>query len=123
MPKTIKINNKDYTNYFTPTGLLVQYNKIRGQNSGYMLDGSYTDDVRAIKVTATGTCMPLDEEQLSQLLVEISTQYVDLYFYDPRLMGYRTAKVMPSDPSQTYRGQFVDGKQRWTGTVIQFKEV
>lgn len=123
MRKIIKINNKDYTDAFTPTGLVISYKKIRGNNSGYMLDGSYVDDVKAVKTVINATCMPTDERILSELLVEISATYVDLYYYDPRLMGYRNIKAMPSEPQQTYRGQTCDNLERWTGTVIQFTEV
>lgn len=123
MRKTIKINNTDYTDAFTPTGLVVSYKKIRGNNSGYMLDGSYVDDVKAVKAVISATCMPTDERILSELLVEISATYVDLYYYDPRLMGYRTIKAMPSETEQAHRGRTCDNLERWTGTAITFTEV
>lgn len=122
MRKTIKLNGVDYTDIFTPTGYTVSYKKIRGNNSGYMLDGSYTDDVRAIKSVITCTCMPTNEDQLSQLLVSISNTYVSVYFYDPREKTYRTADMMPSDPSQKYRGRGTNSIDYWTGTIIQFTE-
>lgn len=122
MKKVIKINGTDYTDFFTPTGYSVSYKKIRGVNTGYMLDGSYTDDVLAIKAVITCICMPTNEERLSEILTTIADTYLDVYFYDPRLKAYRTAQMMPSDPEQKYRGTGADLVDYWTGTVIQFTE-
>ena len=53
MRKTIKINNVDFTAYFTPVGYKVAHKKIKGPNEGYMLDGSFTEDILAIKAVIT----------------------------------------------------------------------
>lgn len=120
--KTIKINGADYTDVFTPVGYSVSYRKIRGRNTGYMLDGSYTDDVLAIKAVISCTCMPTNEKQLSEILSETAQTYVDVYYFDPREKSYRTAVCIPSEPSQTYKGKGSDSLEYWTGTVIQFTE-
>lgn len=122
MKKTIKINGIDYTDYFTPVGYSVSYKKIRGNNSGYMLDGSYTDDVYAIKAVITCICMPLDETKLSKLLTSIAETYVTVYFYDPRLRAYREAEMMPSEPNQKFKGSGANLIDYWTGTIIQLTE-
>lgn len=122
MKKTIKINGIDYTDFFTPTGYSVSYQKIRGSNSGYMMDGSYTDDVLATKAVITGVCMPLNEARLSDFLVAVADTYVDVYFYDPKLRTYRNAEMMPSDPAQKFRGTGSDLLDYWTGTVMTFTE-
>lgn len=122
MKKTIKINGKDFTEYFTPTGYSVSYKKIRGPNSGYMQDGSYTDDVLAVKAIVTCTCMPLDETKLSTLLSEISGAYADVIFFDPAMNEYRTAKMLTPEPSQKFKGTGADSVDYWTGTILQFTE-
>ncbi len=122
MKKTIKINGIDYTDFFTPVGYSVSYKKIRGNNSGYMMDGSYTDDVRAIKAVITCICMPLDESKLSKLLTSIAETYVTVYFYDPKVGQYRESKMMPSEPTQKFKGSSADLIDYWTGTVIQLTE-
>lgn len=122
MNKTIKINGIEYTDFFTPTGYSVSYKKIKGQNVGYMLDGSYTDEVLAVKAVVTCICMPTNEQKLSQLLTVLANEYLDVYFYDPQKGVYRTAQMMPSDPSQIYKGKGADLLDYWTGTVIQFTE-
>lgn len=122
MKKQIKINNVDYTGFFTPTGYTVSYKKVRGPNSGYMLDGSYTDDVVAVKAVITTICMPLNETQLQKFLTAASDTYVNVYFYDPRLGTYRTAEMMPSDTTQKFRGSGAGLVDYWTGTVVQFTE-
>lgn len=122
MKKTIKINGTDYTSFFTPTGYTVAYKKIRGKNSGHMLDGSYTDDVLATKTVITCICMPLNEEKLSAFLVEISDTYVTVEYYDPKVKAYKTVQAIPSDPSQKFRGSGSDLLEYWTGTVVQFTE-
>lgn len=122
MKKTIKINGVNYTNFFTPTGYTVFYKKIHGKNSGYMLDGSYTDDVLDTKAVITCICMPMNEDQLSDFLIAISDTYLQVEFYDPKEKAYRTAEMMPSDPSQKFRGSGADLLDYWTGTVVQFTE-
>ena len=122
MRKTIKINGKDFTDVFTPTGYTVSYIKRRGNNSDTMLDGSYVDDVLAIKAVVTCYCMPTNEAVLQELLVEIAATYVQLEYYDPKEKTYRTITTMPSEPSQKYRGNGADALEYWTGTVIVFTE-
>lgn len=122
MRKTILLNGTDYTDAFTPTGYSVSYKKIRGDNSGYMLDGSYTDDVIAVKAIITCICMPTDEETLAGLLALLAETYLDVRFFDPRLNEYRTATMMPSDPEQKFRGTGTNAIDYWTGTVVTLTE-
>ena len=122
MKKVIKIGGVDFTDFFTPTGYAVSYKKIRGKNSGYMLDGAYVDDVLATKAVITAACMPLDETRLSQFLSAISGTYVTVGFFDPERNEYRTAEMMPSTLSQKFRGTGTDSLDYWTGTVAQFTE-
>lgn len=122
MKKAIAINGQDFTSLFTPTGYTVSYIKRRGSNAGPMLDGSYTDDVLAVKAVVTCTCMPTSDAQIQPLLTLIASTYVNVYFYDPRHGGYRTMSAMPSEPSQRFRGQGISGLAYWTGTVITFTE-
>lgn len=120
--KLIQINGVDYTDLFTPTGYTVSYKKIKGKNGRYMLDGSYVDDVLAVKAVVTCACMPTSEDRISQLLTVLSETYVSVFYFDPKVSGYRTAIMMPSDPSQTYRGAGTNAVDYWTGTVVMFTE-
>lgn len=122
MSKSITINGVNYTDMFTPTGYMVSYQKRRGNNSGPMLDGSYVDDVLAVKAVVTCTCMPTNETQLQQLLTVLANTYVTLNYFDPRTSAYRVITAIPSDPSQKYRGSGVNSLEYWTGTVVTFTE-
>lgn len=122
MSKTISVNGVDYTDVFTPEGYTVSYIKRRGSNAGVMLDGSYIDDVLAIKAVVTCYCMPTNETQLQNLLTAIANEYVTLTFYDPKAGTYRSMTCMPSEPSQKFRGTGADALEYWTGTVITFTE-
>lgn len=122
MKKRIKIDGIEYTSLFTPEGYTVSYKKIRGNNSGYMLDGSYTDDVVDTKAVITCVCMPLNEDQLSEFLVAISDVYLNVWFYDPKIKDYRTAEMLPSEPTQKFAGTGTNSLDYWTGTVVQFTE-
>lgn len=122
MSKTIAINGVNYTDMFTPTGYMVSYQKRRGNNSGTMLDGSYVDDVLAVKAVVTCTCMPTNEMKLQQLLIVLSNTYVTVYYFDPRVGTYRTMTAMSSEPTQKFRGQGGNALDYWTGTVVTFTE-
>lgn len=122
MAKSIKINGVDYTKIFTPTGYIVSYEKRRGPNSGYMMSGSFVDDVRAIKAVVTCFCMPLDEDKLAEFLSAISDTYIEVEYFDPKIKSYRTTTMLPSEPEQTYKGRGSNFLEYWTGTVITFRE-
>lgn len=45
-----------------------------------MLDGSFTEDILAIKAVITCTCMPLTETQLNALLAQLYSGTLNVYF-------------------------------------------
>lgn len=120
--KQVIINGVNFTDYCVPVGYNVSYKKIRGNSAGYMQDGSYTDDVISTKAIINLKCMPLTESQLQAVVSAISSTYVSAYFYDPSKNEYRTAEMMPSEPSQYFRGTGADGEDRWIGTEIVLTE-
>lgn len=122
--KTIKINGIDLTSYFTPVGYNVEYKKIMGSNSGYMLDGSYTEDVLAWKTVITLPCMPLKEMSLGSLISSIySKQYADVYFFDPYRNEYRDIVAIVEGINSRYRGVSITGDGYWSGMSIVLTEV
>lgn len=122
MGKTIKINGIDFTDYFTPSGYKVTHKKIEGPNKGYMLDGSYTEDILAIKAVITCTCMPLSETKLNTLLSQLYSGVLSVYFFDPKTGGYRTANMACEPPESVDRGQGTDATEYWTGMVLVMTE-
>ena len=123
MKKTIKINGIDFSDLFTPFGYSVQYKKVSGKNSGYLMSGDYVDDVIGWKASIICICMPQNEGNLSKLLSIIyESAYCSVYFYDPQKGDYRTAVMMPSETSQTHKGIGSNGLNYWTGTVLTFTE-
>lgn len=123
MPKKLKINGVDYTKLGTPVGYSVKYRKVYGQNAGTTQSGDYVDDVLAWKADITWRFLPLDEDQLGEVLANVcSGTYCSVYFYDARLGAYRTAEMRASEPTQTYRGTGANGLDYWTGTTFTFME-
>ena len=122
MRKTIKINNVDFTAYFTPVGYKVTHKKIKGPNEGYMLDGSFTEDILAIKAVITCTCMPLTETQLNALLTQLYSGTLNVYFFDPKTGDYRTAAMTCEPPESVDRGQGTNAAEYWTGVVLVLTE-
>lgn len=122
MSKTIKINGIDFTSYFTPVGYKVGHKKIKGPNEGYMLDGSFKEDVLAIKAIIICTCMPLTEMQLNALLAQLYSGALSVYFYDPWTYEYRTAEMSCEPPVGVDRGTGANATEYWTGMVLAFTE-
>lgn len=123
MSKTIKINDIDVTSLFTRNGYVVSYKSIKGTNAGTMLDGSYQDDELALKAVIKLPVMPLNGDQVKQLLGLIySKTYVDLYYFDPVEGDYKTIKAMREASEQKYRGFGSDGKEYWTGGALTLTE-
>lgn len=120
--KRITINDKDYTSFFAPKGLKVNYEIIKGSNAGRMLDGSYTEDELAQKAVITLKCKPLNEEQTAQLLDELLRDvYHTVEYYDPRTGDYRTMTAMRSISTQDYVGTCLGGDY-WNGITITLTE-
>lgn len=122
MRKNIKFNDIDFTSYFTPTGYQVSYKKIKGPNEGYMLDGSFTDDVLAVKSVITLTCMPLSEEQLTTLLQQLYSDVLNVYFFDPKIGDYRTCEMAFDPPVVRNRGRGTNEVEYWTGAILVMTE-
>lgn len=122
MKKTIKINGVDFSSMFTPYGYTVQYKKVRGPNSGDMLSGEHTDDVRAWKAEVRCVCVPTSEADLAKLLTICEDTYVNVYYFDIKTNSYRNAIMMPSEPIQKHAGVGTNGVNYWTGTAITFTE-
>lgn len=121
--KTIQINGTDYTDYFPPEGYKVQYTKVTGQNEGLMLDGSYTEDILAIKAVVSSPLMPLTEAQQSKLLQDLlSEDYATVYYFDPRRNAYRSAVMQYEIEASKHRGTGADGKEYWTGMAVTFTD-
>lgn len=123
MRKTIKINDIDFTAYFTPVGYKVGHKKIKGPNEGYMLDGGFTEDILAIKAVITCTCMPLTENQLHTLLTQLYSGVLRVRFFDPMTNGYRTANMSCEPPAGVDRGQGPNATEYWTGVVLVLTEM
>ena len=122
--ETLRLNGIDFTHSFTSIGYLVHYKKILGSNSGYMLDGSYVEDLLAIKAVITLPAMPLQEADISRLLQTVyQKSYVDVSYFYPRVQGYRTNAAIPEESEAVYRGEGGTGLIFWTGVQITLTEV
>lgn len=121
--KTVKINGVDLTSKFTRYGYSVSYEKVTGSNSGFMLDGSYVEDVLRWRAVVSLTVMPLNETELSYLLNYIlPNTYIRLYYFDPQNNGYRENYFVFDGQPMTFRGQGADGNSYWTGYALTLKE-
>lgn len=89
-----------------------------------MLDGSYVEDLLAVKAVVTLSGMPLQETDLSNLLQAIYAKgYVDVYYFDPRMRGYRSIVAIPEETEVVYRGEGGTGLTFWTGIQVSLTEV
>lgn len=122
MAKTIKINNVDFTSYFTPVGADVSYKKILGNNGGVMLSGYTEEDILAWKAVVKLTAMPLTETQQSTLLTALMNSTVNLYYFDPKANTYRTVATIVDISNTKQRGKGGTGTEYWTGIKVTFTE-
>lgn len=120
--KDIHINGKDFTSFFGDTGYIVRYVRVQGNNGGMMQDGTTLLDTLKYNAAVDLPTFALNEEQLAELLAEIVTDYITLYFYSPAIKGYTTVSAIPSEPTVRYRGHGADGNAYWTGEVITLTE-
>lgn len=122
MAKTVKLNNVDVTNYFTPRGMTVAYTKVLGENGGTMLTGERIEDILAWKAVVTLTCMPLTPAQQADFLAKVTVDDPTLYYFDPRTNAYRTIHYMASISETTHKGNGGTGTEYWTGLVLTAEE-
>ena len=122
MNKEIKVNNIDCSSIFTRYGYSVTYKKIMGDASGDMLDGSTTEDVRAIRPVVTFGFMPVDEDKLSEFIASLyKNDYAQLYYFDLRERAYKTIETIYSDIQAGHRLTGTDGKDYWFASTITFE--
>ena len=122
--RTVRINGIDFSSLFTNTGYTVRYKKILGNNSGYMLDGSYVEDLLARKTVVTMNALPLNEDDLQKLYQILhEEQTVRLYFFDPKTKGYKTIDTLVEETPVKYRGLGGAGVVYWSGITLTFTEV
>lgn len=119
---TILVNGTDITDYFVPTGIRVQYKKVLGRNGGTYLSGDREEDLLAWKAVIKITCMPLTEIQQSDLITKITVDDPTLYYFDPRINGYRTIHCMMDLSEVRYRGKGSNYMDYWTGLVLTAEE-
>lgn len=123
MAKYFKINGKDFTRFFVPYNLhMISYEPVNGSNAGYMLDGTeYTDEIK-VNTSVSIPCMPLKEEQLTELLMELyKNEYVDFEYYEPRIGDYRIISAKRSITQATFLGE-LPGGDYYKGMTVTFKE-
>lgn len=126
--KRIYMNGDDVTEWFTPSGMIVTYDKIQGDNGGTFLSGDREEDILAWKATVQLTCMPLTESEQAKLYQKVMVADPTLRFFDPMTGDYRTIHYMASFSENTYRGKaagsFHTWKEReyWTGLVLTAEE-
>ena len=121
--KTIQINGTDFTAYFPEAGYQVNYIKESGTNEGLMLDGSYTEDVIAVKAVVSSPLLPLTEEHQSSFLQTLySDDYAGVYYFDPRKNDYRSAVMRYEINPMKHRGNGTDGNEYWTGLAVTFTD-
>lgn len=113
--KDIQLNDVDCSNVFT-AGYDVTYEKRRGNNAGYMLDGSHTDDVIAIKAVIKLPVLPMVENEIGDFLSLLATEYVKVYYYDPLQKKYRTIEAEPDEVGAAFLFENVDGENMWQTT-------
>ena len=88
-----------------------------------MLDGSYEEDILAIKAVVSSPLMPLTEEQQSSILSDIlSDDYATVYYFDPRKNAYRSAVMRYEIGTTRHRGSGANGTEYWTGLTVKFTD-
>lgn len=120
--KTISINGQDMTKFSTPhKDYRVAYKKISGGSSGYMMDGSYTEDTVSVKAQIVWTLLPMKDAEYQAFLKSIyKNTYATVYYYDPRY-GYRTIEAMYELGEAQCVTDLIDG-DRWILSPISLTE-
>ena len=119
---TYKINGVDYTNAVQRYGMSTTYQKREGSNGGMMLDGSMTVDVIAYKAVLTIPMNPMLASEQAALISEVTTDYVNVYYFDVKTGGYRTAIFIP-DIGTTSAVILRDGENKYfSGLVLTLTE-
>lgn len=123
MGKTLKVNGYNFTPLMTPYGYTVSHKKIQGGNQGTMKDGSFVDDVLAIKAVMSITFMPLTQADLEWVNNALYLyDYPSVEFYDPRTKTSRRAECIFEMSPALERGKGADGNIRWIGAGVTFTE-
>ena len=119
---TFKINDVDYTSAIQRYGMATTYQKREGNNGGMMLDGSMTVDVIAYKAVLTIPLNPMLADEQAALISTVATDYVDVYYFDAKTGGYRTAMFIPDIGMTSAVIMKSDGNKYFSGLALTLTE-
>ncbi len=122
MKLTFKIGGVDFSDCIQKYGYAVSYEEIEGKNSGYMLNGSYKRDIVARKANLSLTCNPLKPKRLASILSALSSDYVNITYYDTKTGTDRDAIFMPTVGQHSLVMLKSNGVAYWDGLAITLKE-
>ena len=117
-----KLNDLDITNMVQRYGIGFGYEKREGSNGGMMLDGSETVDVLAWKSVLTIPMNPMTKDEQSAVLQEVMSDYVTVYYYEPKIAGYKSASFIPTVGASSAAILRVDGAYWFQGLALTLRE-
>lgn len=118
--KDISYADFDLSDYVV--GYDVSTVSVTGKNAMTTMDGFQFKDEIAARTKVVCHCLPLTEEQLSEVMQAVLPYPKGtLYFFDSDIGYYREMTANRTIGSRKYRGRGADGNYYWTGFSLTFE--
>lgn len=98
----LKIGNLDVTPWLEENGLTVAYQVLLSDKSGRNARGKNVVDIVARKDKVTAKFMPLNGDQMQQLLAALEPFVFDITYRSPKTQAEKTISIYIGTPSVSY---------------------
>lgn len=112
---TMKINGVDITPFIKNRGVKWTRSDVDGPNAGRSMSGDMIRDRQATKIRWDISCVPLTQEQLSQILTLIEPEWVTVTYTDIQTNSLKTGKFYTNNFSASVLLRRKDGLEMWDG--------
>lgn len=112
---TMKINGVDITPFIKNRGVKWTRSDVDGPNAGRSMSGDMIRDRQATKIRWDISCVPLTQEQLSQILTLIEPEWVTVTYTDIQTNSIKTGKFYTNNFSASVLLRRKDGLEMWDG--------
>lgn len=112
---TMQINGVDITPFIKNRGVKWTRSDVDGPNAGRSMSGDMIRDRQATKIRWDISCVPLTQEQLSQILTLIEPEWVTVTYTDIQTNSIKTGKFYTNNFSASVLLRRKDGLEMWDG--------
>lgn len=120
---TLILDGVNLEDYVKPEGEDTEYIKVHGPNEDYTLNGTFYEQIIAVKLSAVYICEPLTKEQNTTLTRICIKEKVEATLYDELTGAEKTMLVRPTKSVATKVIEVSPTEKYYDGVTLTLEEV